>query len=454
MSEGRNGKPFLCETSEQSDVVVVEKESVYDLVVGKYDDGVTAFDRGYCWGDGSPSEPDGTSPGEPGGTSPGEPGDTSPGDGSGGPAIGGGGRPKANSLLPKPRISANRFGRSNSGLLAGPAAAGVATAGLRGLFAPTPCLPKPAARYWGPKEYGAWFNSLPKRDAVGKDVSKVFQRAVCGPKEYSVQGSGDDAVWSDKVMGTKIIDAKLVETPANSPQLGTSSKWFEPVYRGKILKEFGRYKSAILDPSNPLRSVEVRVNAVRGPSDASVKFWENFLAERGIPGKVVVAGEISTVSATVASITVPRVSAGVSPLSNSSAFWRANAEVYKGNAGAIGAAALFSAVAGYMKGVTDANNCAGIELIANPNALPDNTLHNIQYFRDQSSGLDAFLFGRLDKERRQYAAQGNALPTKMETFLDTAEQYWKARKAAAAQREAKAQSLLPDPNGSLFGPRE
>ena len=96
-----------------------------------------------------------------------------------------------------------------------------------------------------------------------------------------------------------------------------------------------------------------------------------------------------------------------------------------------------------MTAITNANNRAGLEVIANPNVSPDDALHNIQYFRNQCSGWNAFVFGNMDTERRQYDLQGNPLPTRMEAFLNTAEQYWSAQKAAAQEREANVQANLP-----------
>lgn len=337
---------------------------------------------------------------------------------------------------------------SYSSLMAGPAAAFMAAAGFDSLLAPRPLLPAPAAQYWGLQEYGEWFGSLATRDAVGNKATMVYQRSVCGPIEYSVQGLGDDPVWADNVKGTKIIDAKLVPTPKSSPQLGTAPAFITEKILAQWEQEFGRYKSAILDPNNPLRSVEVQVNSVGAASNASVPFWENFLAKRGIPGRAVVAGEVSTASPAIAPIVVPPVGTSGMPVSNSTAFWRTNADFYQSNAGAIGIATMVSLANGIMTGITNMNHRIGLELIANPTARPEDALHNIQYFRAQSSGWNALLFGSIDKERRRYDTQGNALPTKMESFLNSAEQYWKAQQ----QREAEVRARLPDPNFSIFGP--
>ena len=106
----------------------------------------------------------------------------------------------------------------------------------------------------------------------------------------------------------------------------------------------------------------------------------------------------------------------------------ANKQFYQQNAGAIGFAVVVSAANGVMTAITDANQCAGLELIADPTSSPDDALHNIQYFRDVTTSTWALIFGSVDKERRQYDAQGNPLQTKMEAFLDTAEHYWSAQK--------------------------
>ena len=187
---------------------------------------------------------------------------------------------------------------------------------------------------------------------MGNTAAKGFQRAVAGPTEYSVQGLGAKSVFADSVRGTRIIDAKLVETPGNSPQLGTLSQWLNQFYRGQMVEEFGKYKAAILDPTNPLNAVEVRVNAVGAPGDTSVPFWENFLAEQGIPGTVVVAGQPTT---GIPPIVVPPTGPAAPSPSASAAFWRANAQWYqfKQNAGAYGIAAVASAAIGAMQATTD-----------------------------------------------------------------------------------------------------
>src|SRR5207245_372760 len=132
---------------------------------------------------------------------------------------------------------------------------------------------------WGPDEYAAWFNSLETRPApTGGKAWMVHQRAVAGLTEYHIQGAGDKPFWADGIEGTRTIEAKMVETPGNSPQLGTASKWFQQKYILDMTKEFGKIKSAISDPTNPLTSVEVRVD-----SKASVPFWEAFLKDQGIP---------------------------------------------------------------------------------------------------------------------------------------------------------------------------
>ena len=83
--------------------------------------------------------------------------------------------------------------------------------------------------------------------------------------------------------GAKIVDAKAVVDEANSPQLGTSSEFFQRLYRQDQLRELGRYRSAIQDPNNPLTTVEIISNDAR-----AVPFWEALLRQADVPGTVVV----------------------------------------------------------------------------------------------------------------------------------------------------------------------
>lgn len=156
----------------------------------------------------------------------------------------------------------------------------------------------------------------------------------------------------------------------------------------------------------------------------------------------------------VPSIVVPPVRMAGPRVSDSTAFWRANAEFYGSNASAFGLATIFSFAEGLMKSTMNDNHRAGLALIADPTSRPEDSLHNIEYFRDQSRGFGAVVRGKFDKERRSYDSQGNPLPTKIETFLDNAEQYWKARQAYEAAIEAEVDARLPDPNWSPFGPRK
>jgi hypothetical protein len=289
---------------------------------------------------------------------------------------------------------------------------GIGAGSAASLLSPTSrIVPSMSSAAWGTEACASWFDSLPTRNApTGNEPWMVFQRTVAGPTEYHIQGLESDALWADSIQGTRIIDAKMVENPANSAQLGTSSQWFQEKYLARMTDEFGRMKSAIADPTNPLTSVEVRVN-----TQQSVPFWESLLRDQGIPGRVVVPGGVGPAASEVPTAMVMK-----SPTSG----------FVRNNAGALGFAVGLSAVNGVATAINHLADDVSVKAVTNPETDPWDAMQSVQFLRERHNeprGLVYTLWNlpNWQEESRQHA-QGNQ-------WLDQAEQYWKGRQEAVIQ---------------------
>jgi hypothetical protein len=240
----------------------------------------------------------------------------------------------------------------------------------------------------------------------------THQRAVAGPTEYRIQGAGGLPHWADGIEATIIVDAKHVGELAKSPQLGTATKWFNRKYRVRMIEEFGRIKSAIADPTNPLTSVEVRVN-----TEASIPYWEAFLKEQGIPGRVVVGGKPAPGPA-------------------------ARPSFVRGNAGAFKASLAFSVVDGFAAGVIRQAEQLAMSDVTNENSDPWVALHQLQFLRTRFNdprgvwyALSTAVTVGIDQAQKDQRA-GNE-------WLDMMEEYWISRQDAVIRANLPAIGSYP-----------
>jgi len=269
---------------------------------------------------------------------------------------------------------------------------------------------------WEEESYARWLNSLETRPATGGTPQMGFQRGAVGPTEYHVHGMGDKQVWADGIEGTRIIDAKMVIRPKSSPQLGTAPRFIAEYITDDWRDEFGRMKNAILDPKNPLRSVEVRVD-----SEASVSFWESFLSEQKIPGKVVVAG----------GITPPTLEAPAGLTARMSGFVR-------NNAAALRVSAAVSALQGVSTAIIHLGENIALESVTNPDTDPMRALELVKYLRNRFEDAHSGLGYAVGKVLSGSVAAAQREESDGRKWLAGMERYWEGRETELRARLPKA----------------
>lgn len=287
-------------------------------------------------------------------------------------------------------------GNFNDRVLAGPAV-GVLTTAL----SPRASVSAPVTPAWSSDAVADWFASLPSRPAVGDTPAMIFQRAVAGPTEYHVQGLGNQSIWLDGIEGTTAIEAKMVVNPQSSLQLRTAPAFIQAMYDSQMASEFARLNGVLLDPTNPLTSVEVRVS-----TQQAAAYWERVLADQGVVGRVV----------------VPDSSTPAAPKVVAPGFVRSNA-------GALGLSAGLSAINGVAAAVNNIAWDVATKDVTNERTDPWLAEKQVQYLRDrikEPRGVAYALWHVVIGSWRDEAEKQD----RANQWLDRAQKYWKARQDA------------------------
>jgi hypothetical protein len=191
-----------------------------------------------------------------------------------------------------------------------------------------------------------------------------------------------------------------------------------------MTEEFGRMKSAIADPTNPLKSVEVRVD-----TEASLAFWESLLKDQGIPGRVVVGGKPGAAVPDLLTVKAP-----------TPGFWRSNA-------GALGTSAGLSALSSAGETVIRIAEQMAMGDVTNEESDPEVALAQVRYLRERFNeprGVTYALWTAITGEIKEHNRQqrlGNQ-------WLNQVEQYWTERQKFIESNSAAIRANLP-PRGAV-----
>jgi hypothetical protein len=137
---------------------------------------------------------------------------------------------------------------------------------------------------WDAEKYREWYSALETKMTPANSPGDLFEITHTGSHNFRLSG-GNEEFWADGLRYDTILESKYIKNPARSPFIEGSE--VPDFIRNKIVREvkneFGRIKSIIDDPKNPLSKVEVITNDTRAQ-----KFFENLMKELDINGKVII----------------------------------------------------------------------------------------------------------------------------------------------------------------------
>ncbi len=128
--------------------------------------------------------------------------------------------------------------------------------------------------------------NLQRKQTPTNSQAERYEIQQTGPENIQVQGGGEQ-VWADGIRpsDSKLLDAKYVKNPDNSPYVPDSNmdEDIRGIINTKTDNEFRRYGAVINDPNTPVTGLEVITNEPR-----AVPYFQGLMNKYNIPGDVVV----------------------------------------------------------------------------------------------------------------------------------------------------------------------
>lgn len=129
-------------------------------------------------------------------------------------------------------------------------------------------------------------NTVPRRPVPEDSPAKVFQRQVCGPEEFWIEGGGEH-IWADGLVAENALlqEVKHIEKPRISPYIKSSAIRADVrrYMTAQTETQFRKYGVIIADPHTSFRALEVITNNPR-----AVPYLLELMERYSVPGWIVV----------------------------------------------------------------------------------------------------------------------------------------------------------------------
>ncbi|MFT5584778.1 MAG: RHS repeat-associated protein [Cognaticolwellia sp.] len=133
-------------------------------------------------------------------------------------------------------------------------------------------------------DFEDYIDDLPSKPTPSNTPQDLYEIAQTGPDNYLISGGGE-RTWADGLDATQqaALEAKRLVNPGRSPFIPGSAAppFIRTKITGQVADEIRRYGSVIVDDSNPIRQLIVRVSDSR-----AVPFFEDLMTKLRVPGRV------------------------------------------------------------------------------------------------------------------------------------------------------------------------